>query len=91
MYLIQTTLIVAGFLGMINGLFDKFNTWDNIGRIGSQSKSMFIYNLTQCKFCMNFWISVLITIATLTFTPFSWQILNVPFIVNGITHLIAKK
>lgn len=91
MYLIKTVLIVWGFLGTINALFDKFNVWDMLAKEGSLSNSTIFYKLTQCQFCINFWITVLITIATICFNPFNWVVLNVPFIVIGITHLTTKR
>jgi len=89
--MIQNIFIVLGFLNFIDAIFIKWNIWDEIAKDGSkQDPKSFVYKLSQCQFCLKFWISCFVTMTIGAFGTFEWSILAVPFICSGITHLIKK-
>lgn len=88
--MIEIILLALGLWGFLDGLFEKWNIWDWIALKGSQSKIGLIYKLSQCRFCLNFHISIIITLILGVILSFSWGMLIVPVICSGIIHLMKK-
>lgn len=89
--MIQSIFVILGLLIFVKLLFDKWDVWSMFSEIGSQSEFEWVYKLTNCQFCLLFWFSIIISIVYGIASGFFWGLLAVPFIVNGITHLIYQR
>jgi len=90
--MIQSVLIVACLVYFVDAMFFKFNVWENIKVFGANNaKSMFIFKLSFCRFCLMFHIGWIITVLYGLFFGFEWSLLLVPFIVAGLTRIIERK
>lgn len=91
MYLIKTIFIVVGFLGLLNGLFNKHYVWEKIEllliRIGDKLNIKLIFDLAFCMFCQRFWITVILTLIVSIFTGYNLETILVPFIAFGIYNI----
>ena len=91
MYLIKTIFIVVGFLGLLNGLFDKFHVWETIEKvlikISDKTGLKLFFELAFCMFCQRFWISVILTAIVAIFTGYNLETILVPFIAFGIYNI----
>lgn len=88
--MVQSVLLVLGAVHFLDALFDKWGFWNKLSEYGSQSRFRLVYDLTNCKFCIMFHLSVLITIAFGAIWSFSMGLVAVPFVVGGLTRLIRK-
>lgn len=86
-----TIIIVVGIVHFIDAIFEKTETWDQIGEYGADQGSKLIYELLNCRFCLLFHIAWIITLFYGVICSFSWGLLIVPFICSGISHLINKR
>jgi len=84
--MISAILIVFGLLHFTDAIFKKHSIYERIELLGAMSKSKFIYNLTFCRFCLQFHLCWIITIIYGAFSAFSFDLLVVPFVVLGLTH-----
>ena len=89
--ILQTIFIVFGLVMFINAIFEKWNIWDDIAKIGSNTSSEFIFNLTACRFCVLFWITWIVAVPVAILNDLTWSFFIVPFVVGGFVHLIGKQ
>lgn len=94
MYLVKTIFVVFGFLGLIDGLFDKFFIWGKIEsflvKISEKINVKILFDLAFCMFCQRFWITVILTSIVCIFTGYKLESIVVPFLVIGM-HYVTKK
>ena len=83
-------IIVLGIVNFLDGLFQKWNIWNWLSKIGSETSSRFIYDLTTCKICLTFHLSILVTLLMGASCGFEWGLFTVPFVVVGLTTLLKK-
>jgi len=85
-----TFIYLTGLVSFTEAIFDKFNFWEKIQRLGANSDSEFIYKLTSCMFCIRFhltWIIYFVFFAVNTDFVNGWFLI---FSVTGILTLINK-
>lgn len=85
--MLEAIFIVLGLTMFIEALFEKWNLWDDFARLGSRSDFEFVMKLTSCRFCMMFWLSVLVTFFYWITHEFFWGLFIVPFVVSGFNQL----
>lgn len=83
----QIIFVIYGFILFINALFEKWGFWDKLALIGSVSKLKWFYQLTQCRFCLLFHLSWIITLIYGFMFGLKWELLLVPFVVSGLLTL----
>lgn len=87
----STILILTGIVLFVDTLFDKWNFWHWFETFGqNQTWSIWLYNLTQCRFCCLFWMTNLIWLWAAIFGFLQWTTFPVVFIVAGLTTLKHK-
>ena len=83
----QIIFVIYGLILFINALFEKWGWWEKLALIGSVAKIKTFYELTQCRFCLLFHISWIITLIYGILFGLKWELLLVPFVVSGLTTL----
>lgn len=89
--MIQTIFVVFGLLYFVEALFSKWNWWEMLEEKSIHVKHRVIYDLLNCRFCLMFHLSWMITIVYGQMTSFSWDLVIVPFVVGGLTRLKEKR
>jgi len=79
-------MVVLGLMFFIDALFVKWDVWEMISKLGSSTKSLFVYKMTQCRFCLMFHFSIIITIVYGIFSSFSFDLTIIPFVVGGFIY-----
>lgn len=87
----EKIFVILGLVHFVDAIFEKWGIWDKLLLIGAMVKNRFFYDLTQCRFCLRFHLSVLFTLIHSIFFGFNIQDLLIPFVVLGLTNLIKVK
>ena len=91
MLMIQAILIITGLVLFIENLFDKWHVWHSIEKASENAPVKLLYMLMQCKWCMLFWLGVLICLFYNLADGFCLADLLTPFVVSGLITLKFKK
>lgn len=83
-------IYLCGIVSFIEALFDKFYVWDLLNKKASESKSLFLYNLTSCRFCIRFHLTWLIYMLFIVFDLVLQDQVFAIFAVSGLLTLINK-
>ncbi|QHB40979.1 hypothetical protein HWC99_gp48 [Flavobacterium phage vB_FspS_tant8-1] len=87
----EKIFVILGLVHFVNALFEKWGIWDKLLLVGSISKNRFFYDLTQCRFCLLFHLSIIFTLIHSICFGFNIHDLLIPFVVLGLTQLIIKR
>ncbi len=70
----------------------KLNNWINqySNRIKNENIARFVYSLSQCEFCMDFYISIPMTVLLSVFYPFKWILVFFPLMITSLIQIIKK-
>lgn len=85
--MIHAVLIIFGLILFINALFDKWGWWHKLSVFGANSKYKFVYDITNCRFCLLTHLSILLTIVYGAIIGYEDYLLIIPFIVSGLLTL----
>lgn len=86
--MIQTFFIILVLFLFLNKLLNKWGIYEWLSSFGTRSKYKFIWEITNCKFCLAFHCIVLITIGYSGIMGFETHHLIAPFVVMGLLTLI---
>ena len=89
--MIQIVFVVLGLVYFIDALFTKWNWWDKLAQIIIKVKYKFVYELLNCRFCLMFHLSCMVTIVYGTINGFSNDLFLVPILVSGLINLKEKR
>ena len=86
-----TILVILGIVLFIDTLFDKWFFWHKFEEFGEKQKlSIWIFNLTQCRFCCLFWMTIFVWFIAVCFGVLEFTTFPVVFVVSGLTTLKHK-
>lgn len=88
--MLNLLLFVFGMQYFTDAIFDKWFVWDYIEEKGTNANWEWLYNLSFCRFCLLFWVSVVWTLFGCLLFGYNLNVIAVPFVVKGITYIIEK-
>jgi len=80
--MIENIILTLGMVYFFGGLFDKFNLLKKFNDY-AQSKSKLLYRLSNCRFCIMFWVSVFSFVLVSGFKLLGIGFILFPFVVLG--------
>lgn len=83
----EKIIVLFAVMLFVEALFIKWNVFDLLSRIGSQSQHRFFYEMFNCLFCIRFHLSIIITLVSIIFFGFYKEALIMPFVVTGLMTL----
>lgn len=86
----ERIIIILGLLYFIDAMFDKFFIWRKMEEVSRFAPNRFVYKLMNCRFCLMFHMTWIITVIYGTATSFEMKLLLVPFVVIGLSRLKEK-
>jgi len=80
-------IIVLGAVLFITALMEKFHIWFRIEKFGASQKRKFIYDLSQCRFCVTFHLCVIVSLLYIAATGIGFENMIFVPIISGLTTL----
>lgn len=88
--MLKIIFITVLMVEFVNELFNKFDLHDRFKKYAMRSKSKFIYQLSNCDFCKNFHIGVIMLVLVTVLSKFNILYILTPFCVSGALKLIKN-
>lgn len=87
--MLEISIIVLGLSYFVESLLSKWFFY-NWFRDWSINKGKFLYRLSNCMFCIAFWICVFSTIVVLSLDYLGMSLILTPFVVFGFYNFFSN-
>lgn len=85
--MLEIIIIVLGLVLFVEKLFDKWSIFYKLQEKSANVGKRWMYDLLNCRFCLMFWMSVIITTFAVIFVEIELKYLLIPMIVTGLKNI----